>query len=69
MRISVSPLVTVVMVLAAGSQVLAADGDQRPDLDLLEYLGEWEDEQGDWLDPLLLAEQADDSNSGGGEKQ
>jgi len=27
-----------------------------PDLDLLEFLGEWEDSDGKWLDPLALVD-------------
>ncbi len=28
--------------------------DNQPDMALLEFLGEWEDEQGHWFDPLKL---------------
>ena len=30
---------------------------EPPSLELLEYLSEWEDEQGEWLDPLSIEEQ------------
>jgi len=30
--------------------------DNQPDMELLEFLGEWEDEQGHWLDPLKLGQ-------------
>ncbi len=39
--------------------LLAAPGqaaDEVPDLALLEFLGEWEDEEGQWVDPLEFLE-------------
>ncbi len=34
----------------------AQAADEVPDLALLEFLGEWEDDQGQWLDPLEFLE-------------
>lgn len=37
----------------------AATDDDSPDLALLEFLGEWEDSDGEWLDPLQMLETLD----------
>lgn len=38
-----------------------ADAEQLPDLEMLEYLGSWETEDGKWFDPLELFELAKNS--------
>lgn len=45
------PLVLALLLL---SPPLVAEEEAAPPLELLEYLGGWEDEQGNWLDPLTL---------------
>ena len=40
----------------------ALDEEPEPDMALLEFLGEWETDDGEWLDPTSLEDQiADDS--------
>ncbi len=41
-------------------QAKALNEEQEPDMELLEFLGEWETEDGEWLDPTSL-EDIDDS--------
>lgn len=36
------------------SIVCATEDTQQPSLELLEYLGNWEDVNGNWIDPQLL---------------
>lgn len=36
---------------------LVADAAETPSLELLEFLGNWETTDGEWLDPLLLLEE------------
>lgn len=36
------------------SNAAAAEEVEAPPLELLEYLGEWEDSDGQWLDPQML---------------
>ncbi len=36
--------------------VEADDDTSMPSMALLEFLGEWETEDGDWIDPILLDE-------------
>jgi hypothetical protein len=36
--------------------VEADDDMSMPSMELLEFLGEWETEDGDWIDPVLLDE-------------
>lgn len=43
------------LVVALLSQPLLAEDTEQPSLELLEYLGRWEDKQGNWLDPRTLA--------------
>jgi len=42
---------------------------QEPDIEMLEYLGSWETENGEWLDPLQLFELAENSLSKEQEKR
>lgn len=42
------------LVVALLSQPLFAEDNEQPSLELLEYLGRWEDKQGNWLDPRTL---------------
>jgi len=37
-------------------KVEADDDTSMPSMELLEFLGEWETEDGDWIDPVLLDE-------------
>lgn len=37
-----------------GSGALMAGEADVPPLELLEYLGEWQDAEGRWLDPVML---------------
>ncbi|MFO7594316.1 MAG: hypothetical protein R6X15_09775 [Pseudomonadota bacterium] len=45
------PLLLALLLL---SPPLAAEDREQPSLELLEYLGGWEDEEGNWLDPVTL---------------
>jgi hypothetical protein len=36
--------------------VVYEDDTTMPSIELLEFLGEWETEDGDWIDPMLLDE-------------
>jgi hypothetical protein len=40
--------------LLAPAAAMAEEQDEAPPLELLEYLGEWGDGEGQWLDPELL---------------
>ena len=33
------------------------DSETMPSMDFLEFLGEWETEQGEWIDPLELEDE------------
>ena len=35
-----------------------AEGETPPSLELLEFLGAWETEDGEWIDPALLQDKA-----------
>lgn len=55
----------IMMCLIGGVSTIFAeestDAEQLPDLEMLEYLGSWETENGDWFDPLQLFELAENS--------
>ncbi len=43
--------------LSLSPAVMAADEDREaPDLALLEFLGSWEDADGEWIDPVQMLE-------------
>lgn len=45
----------ITLLLVASGQGFAQD-EELPDDDFLEFLGEWESADGDWVDPLEFAE-------------
>ncbi|MFO1351853.1 MAG: hypothetical protein U1F68_14755 [Gammaproteobacteria bacterium] len=48
------------LLLLTASPVPAQDAvDPATDLDFLEFLGEWQDQDGVWIDPLSLGVDAD----------
>ena len=51
-RMRANYLLLVMSMLGAGTSL--AEEPQAPPLELLEYLGEWEDREGRWTDPQLL---------------
>jgi len=40
--------------LSLSPGVMAEEDSQAPDLALLEFLGSWEDTDGEWIDPLQM---------------
>jgi hypothetical protein len=48
------PLWVALLMLVA--PLCAATDEELPSLEFLEYLGEWQDESGELIDPLLLSE-------------
>lgn len=48
-------LIIILMILFSPLvQAQTQEDDDRPPLDLLEFLGEWETSDGEWLDPAKL---------------
>lgn len=43
--------------------LLAADAMETPSLELLQFLGEWETSDGEWLDPIELLEEIEAEQS------
>lgn len=43
--------------VAADEAVNAAVNKEAPSLELLEFLGDWETEDGEWLDPIQILEE------------
>jgi hypothetical protein len=55
-----SPLIIGVMLVLTTTTLPAAEqhaDDTVPDIELLEFLGSWQTPEGDYLDPLILAEE------------
>ncbi len=44
-------------IVLCASIAIAEDDEVTPGLDFLEYLGEWQSADGEWVNPLLLIEQ------------
>lgn len=45
------------------SQQIRADEDTPPSLEFLEFLADWESDQGEWIDPLQMQQLADDEHT------
>ena len=43
----------------------AVTGDEAPSIELLEFLGEWETFDGEWIDPLEVDEVMDEGEGDG----
>ena len=37
---------------------IQANSDEQPDLEFLEFLAEWQSDQGEWIDPLQMQDLA-----------
>lgn len=46
-------------VLLAPPLVMAAENAEAPSLELLEFLGNWETDKGEWQDPMELVAELD----------
>ena len=44
-------------------QQIRADEDTPPSLEFLEFLADWESDQGEWIDPLQMQQLADDEHT------
>jgi hypothetical protein len=44
----------VLLLTLSGYGLVAAAEDEAPDDELLEFLGAWDDGQGNWIDPMTL---------------
>lgn len=49
--------------LAAAATVAAEEPVPLPDAELLEFLAEWQTDDGEWTDPLALDDQPDEQRS------
>jgi len=55
--------------LVSGFAVATAADDEAPDDDLLEFLGTWDDGQGNWIDPLTLGKDSAEEVTNDEQKQ
>lgn len=60
--------VLVSLALATGAAVAGSE-EQAPTMELLEFIGSFEQADGDWFDPLLLDDDASGSESGDAQGQ
>ncbi len=50
------------MLMLSPSLLLAENSDTvLPDIAFLEFIGEWETEQGEWIDPVMLEDESFDN--------
>lgn len=47
-------LITMLLLGLLADNLQAADSDDEPSMELLEFLGEWQTDDGKWFDPLNL---------------
>ena len=59
MPVNGASLRLLLLAAAMGSEAVIAQSEEAlPDDALLEFLGEWETEQGEWIDPVELEDEA-----------
>jgi len=46
------PIAIIIILLSVAFEANAANDDTNPSMELLEFLGEWQTKDGDWVDPM-----------------
>lgn len=63
------PIALFIVLLSFAFESKAADEQDTPSMELLEFLGEWQTKDGDWVDPMrFLDVQEDDLKTATSEK-
>ncbi len=63
------PIALFIVLLSLAFESKAADEQDTPSMELLEFLGEWQTKDGDWVDPMrFLDVQEDDLKTATSEK-
>ena len=47
-------LIISILMLMLSLPVIAKDESERPSIELLEFLGEWKTEEGEWFNPMWI---------------
>lgn len=57
------------LTLSGNGAATAASENEAPDDELLEFLGTWDDGQGNWIDPLTLGKDSAEEETSDEQKQ
>ncbi|WP_455201367.1 hypothetical protein [Kaarinaea lacus] len=52
LQMALLPIAILIILLSIAFEANAANGDSKPSMELLEFLGEWQTKDGDWVDPM-----------------
>lgn len=52
LQIALLPIVICIILLGIAIEANAATDDNKPSMELLEFLGEWQTKDGEWVDPM-----------------
>lgn len=59
LQIALIPIALVIILLSIAIDANAASDDSNPSMELLEFLGEWQTKDGEWVDPMRFLDVSD----------
>jgi len=59
LQLALIPIALIIILLGIAMDAKAADDDQ-PSMELLEFLGEWQTKDGEWVDPMRFLNVSED---------
>ena len=60
LQMALIPIALFIILLSIAFDVHAANDDGQPSMELLEFLGEWQTKDGDWVDPMRFLNVSDE---------
>jgi len=62
-QLALIPVALIVLLITIALDAKAAD-DEKPSMELLEFLGEWQTKDGEWVDPMRFLNVSDSDLNG-----
>ena len=59
-QMALIPIAVLIILLSIAYDANAANDDGNPSMELLEFLGEWQTKDGDWVDPMRFLDVSDE---------
>ena len=60
LQMALIPVAIFIILLSIAFDANAANDDESPSMELLEFLGEWQTKDGDWVDPMRFLDVSDE---------
>jgi len=60
LQLALIPIALIIILLGIAMDAKADDDDNQPSMELLEFLGEWQTKDGEWVDPMRFLNVSED---------